>query len=310
MAKRSKSTTNGAQRDVHAAITKTIVAQLEQGTAPWRKPWQAGHPAGSITRPLRHNLIPYRGVNCLVLWLQAVLKGYSAPIWMTYRQSQELGGQLRKGETSTLVVKAGTFERTERDEATGEEITVSRPYSKGYAVFCVEQIDGLPGSFYAPARRVAEHERIDRAERFFAHICATIEEGGEVACYIPALDLIRMPPLSTFDDAAALYATLGHEAVHWTRGKGRLERDTSAKLWNGKAYHAEELVAEFGACFLAADLGLSPDPRDEHASYLAGWLDLMHGDSRVIFKAATLAEQAVDHLHGLQPQAQALDEAA
>ncbi|WP_442504368.1 zincin-like metallopeptidase domain-containing protein [Marinivivus vitaminiproducens] len=160
----------------------------------------------------------------------------------------------------------------------------------------MEQIDGLPESFYAPVRRLTEHERI--------------EEGGEVACYIPVLDLIRMPPLGMFNDAAAFYATLGHEACHWTRGTGRLERDTSAKLWNGRAYHAEELVAELGACFLAADLGLSPDPRDEHASYLSGSLDLMRGDSRVIFKAATLAEQAVDYLHGLQPQGRALDEAA
>ncbi|WGF91051.1 ArdC family protein [Marinivivus vitaminiproducens] len=310
MAKRNKHGPASARRDVHAEITQTIVAQLEQGAAPWRQPWQAGHPAGSITRPLRHNLVPYKGINVLILWLQAVLKGYSAPIWMTFNQAKTLGGQVRKGETSALVVKAGSFDKAERDEATGEAITVTRTYYKGYHVFCVEQIDGLPDSFYAPARHLTNHERIEPTERFFAHTGAQIDEGGEVACYIPALDMIRMPPLGSFDDAESYYSTLAHEHIHWTRDDKRLQRNYSSKYWNGKYAAAEELVAELGACFLAADLGLSPDPRDGHASYLSGWLDLMRGDSRVIFKAATLAEQAVDYLHGLQPQTRVLDEAA
>ncbi|WGF91021.1 ArdC family protein [Marinivivus vitaminiproducens] len=310
MAQRSQPRRATPRRDVHAEITQAIVGQLEQGTPPWRQPWQSGHPAGAITRPLRHNLVPYRGINCLLLWLQATLAGYSAPVWMTYRQAAELGGQVRKGETSTLVVKAGTFEKTEHEEATGEDVTVTRRYYKGYRVFNLEQIDGLAERFDVPERPLAAHARIEAAERFFAATGARIEEGGDVACYIPALDLIRMPPLGAFDDAEAYYGTLAHEIGHWTRGNGRLERDYSAQYWQGQHHGAEELVAELVACFLAADLGVAPDPRDEHIAYLSGWLELMKASHPVIFKAATLAEQAVDYLHSLQPYGEAATRAA
>jgi antirestriction protein ArdC len=127
--------------DVHDRITHQIVAELEQGVRPWHKPWNAEHAAGRITRPLRGNGIPYRGINVLMLWSAAMEKGYAAPIWLTFRQALELGANVRKGEHGSLVVYADKIIRTETDVDTGEESEHAIPFMKGYTVFNVEQID-------------------------------------------------------------------------------------------------------------------------------------------------------------------------
>jgi antirestriction protein ArdC len=130
--------------DVYQKITDQIVAALEQGVRPWHQPWNAEHSAGRITRPLRGNGIPYQGINVVMLWSAAIAKGYAAPIWMTYRQAQELGAHVRKGEEGSLVVYADKIIRTETDAETGEEAERAIPFMKGYTVFNCEQIDGLP----------------------------------------------------------------------------------------------------------------------------------------------------------------------
>ncbi len=122
---------------------------------PWHQPWSVEHAAGRITRPLRANGVPYRGINVLMLWGEAVASGYAAPIWMTFRQAQEIGGHVRKGERGSLVVYASTLTRTEDDAETGEELERSIPFMKGYTVFNVEQIEGLPAHYYAKPRRRA-----------------------------------------------------------------------------------------------------------------------------------------------------------
>ncbi len=141
------------RQDVYSRITNQIVAQLEQGVRPWVKPWNAEHAAGRITRPLRHNGQPYAGINILSLWMAAELQGYAAPIWMTFSQSRELNAYVRKGEKGSLVVYANSITRTEHDEKTGQDIEREIPYMKGYTVFNVEQIEGLPEIYYAKATR-------------------------------------------------------------------------------------------------------------------------------------------------------------
>ena len=163
--------------DIYQRVTDQIVASLETGIRPWMKPWSGEHAAGRITRPLRGNGVPYQGINVLMLWGAAMEKGYSAPIWMTFKQALDLGGAVRKGEHGSLVVYASTFSRTdpspkalakgEADTATGEESERDIPFLKGYTVFNVEQIDGLPAHYLAPAApRLDPVQRIDHAERF------------------------------------------------------------------------------------------------------------------------------------------------
>src|SRR5712672_126953 len=137
--------------DIYQRVTDTIVAELEKGARPWLRPWNAEHAAGRITRPLRGNGIPYQGINVLMLWSAAIEKGYAAPVWMTFKQASELKANVRKGEHGSLVVYADTIIRTETDAATGEEAECAIPFMKGYTVFNVEQIDGLPGRYYPKA---------------------------------------------------------------------------------------------------------------------------------------------------------------
>ena len=150
--------------DVYTRITDKIVSDLEQGVRTWLKPWNAEHAAGRITRPLRHNGQPYNGINILMLWATAVERGFAAPFWMTYRQAIELGAHVRKGEKGSLVVYANTITRTEFDVDTGKEEERDIPFMKGYSVFNVEQVEGLPAHFYAVAEpQLDPVERIEHA---------------------------------------------------------------------------------------------------------------------------------------------------
>lgn len=287
--------------DVYERITGKIVADLEQGVRPWLKPWNAEHAAGRITKPLRHNGVPYQGINVIMLWSASVAAGYAAPLWLTFRQARELGGHVRKGETGQLVVYASTLTRTETDEATGEEVERELPFMKGYTVFNAEQIEGLPAYYYAVAApRLDPVQRIEHAESFFAALGATIGHGGNQAYYAIGPDKVQMPPFEAFRDAESYYATLAHECAHWTRHPSRLDRDFGRKKWGDEGYAMEELVAELGAAFLAADLDLTPEVREDHAAYIGSWLKVLKNDKRAVFTAAAHAQRAADFLHACQ----------
>jgi antirestriction protein ArdC len=289
------------KKDVYQRITDCIVSELEQGVRPWFKPWNAEHAAGRITRPLRFNGVPYQGINVIMLWSAAVAAGFAAPIWMTFRQAKEMGAHVRKGEKGHLVVYADRIRRTETDEATGEEAEREIPFMKGYTVFNVEQIEDLPAHFYAPAeKRLDPVQRVAHAERYFAATGADIRHGGNQAYYTVTRDYVQMPPFETFRDAESYYATLAHECTHWTRHPSRLEREFGRKRWGDEGYAMEELVAELGAAFLSADLDLTPEPRADHAAYIASWLKVLKNDKRAIFTAAGHAQRAADFLTGLQ----------
>ena len=155
---------NTERQDVYTRITGRIIQSLEKGVRPWMKPWSGENAAGRITRPLRHNGTPYSGINILMLWGASVEYGFTSPSWMTFRQALALNAHVRKGEKGSLVVYASTFTRTEED-AEGQEIDREIPFLKGYTVFNVEQIDGLPERFYAKAEPRGETvHRIAHAE--------------------------------------------------------------------------------------------------------------------------------------------------
>lgn len=296
--------TQTPRQDIYSRITNQIIAALEQGVKPWTQPWNAAHAAGHVSRPLRHNGQPYGGINVLTLWASAMSGSFSAPIWMTFRQAIELGGHVRKGEKGSPVVYANTITRAETDEATGDDIERTVPFLKAYTVFNIEQIEGLPGHFYALAESSRNpDERIADAETYFAATRADIRHGGDSAYYSPALDYIQMPPFEAFRDAQAYYATLAHEATHWTRHATRLDRDFGRKRFGDDGYAREELVAELGAAFLCADLGLALEDRADHAAYIGHWLAVLKDDKRAVFTAAAHAQRAIDYLHGLaRPQ--------
>ena len=288
------------RKDVYTRVTDRIISDLEKGVRTWLKPWNAGHTAGKITRPLRHNGIPYQGMNILLLWGESFEKGYAAPIWMTFKQTQELGGHVRKGEKGSLVVYANKLTRTETDDK-GEEIEKQIPFMKGYAVFNVEQVDGLPAHYYGkPENPLPLAERLDHAERFITNTGVTIQHGGNSAYYAPGKDLVQMPPFESFKDRESYYATILHELIHATSHKSRLDRSFNAKRFGDNGYAREELVAELGAAFLSADLGITPEVREDHAAYLAHWLKALQEAKRAIFSAAAHAQRAADLLKDLQ----------
>jgi antirestriction protein ArdC len=292
------------KQDVYSRITDKIARDLEAGVRPWHQPWNAEHAAGKITRPLRFNGAHYSGINVVMLWSESVERGYSAPIWMTFRQAGELGGHVRKGEHGTSVVYASTFKRSEVDEETGEDVERDIPFMRGYTVFNVEQIEDLPAHYYATAAEptLTQEERLAGLEAFFAHTGAEIRHGGNRAYYAPGPDHIQMPHFEFFEGRESYYSTLGHETTHWTRHASRLDRDLGRKRYGDEGYAMEELVAELGSAYLCADLGLTPEVREDHAAYIGSWIKVLKSDKRAIFTAAAHAQRAVNFLHDLQPQ--------
>lgn len=277
--------------DLYAHVTDSIIASIEAGTPAWRKPWTGEK--GGAPFPLRSNGEPYSGINVLMLWLAADEKGYRAPRWFTYKQAQAAGGQVRKGEKSSSVVKYGTFER--EDEKTGEERRL--PYLKAYRVFNAEQIDGLPAEYHGtpaePARDMGT-EADPELDAFFAATGLEIRTTDEPqAYYLPSEDYIHMPPIATFRDAAGYYSTLAHESCHATGHTSRLDR--FSRFNDRKSYAFEELIAEIGNCMVCARLGLTPD-FGQSGAYVKSWLRALNDHKRLIFKAASEAQKASDFL--------------
>ena len=261
------------RHDVYQTVTQKIIADLEQGELTWLKPWTAGNTAGRIMRPLRHNGLSYGGINVLLLWAAAIEAGYSSACWMTFRQAIELGAHVRKGEQGSVVVYAGKISRTDDNEEGNEggEADEARSirFLKSYTVFNVEQIDGLPKHYPLKPEPTAEAvdgslQRIAHADRFFAATRADIRHGGNRAYYSAASDHVQMPHLESFKSAEAYYATLAHEATHWTKHETRLHRQPGARKLGDEGYAREELVAELGAAFLCG--GSRPDAGARHRS--------------------------------------------
>jgi antirestriction protein ArdC len=288
------------REDVYTRVTNKIIASLEQGVRPWVKPWSAEYTAGRITRPLRHNGQAYRGINVLMLWGDAVEKGFVSPFWLTYKQAMEMKANVRKGEHGSTVVYADRFTKTGTD-AKGQEVEEEIPFLKAYTVFNAEQVEGLPEHFYAqPANPLPLSDRIASADAFVAATKAELHHGGNMAFYAPGPDRIQLPAFEAFRDAESYYATLLHELTHWTRHKSRLDRDFGRKSFGDPGYAREELVAELGAAFLCADLGIAAEPREDHAAYLGHWLKVLKDEKRAVFQAAAHAQKASDFLCNLQ----------
>jgi antirestriction protein ArdC len=234
---------------------------------------------------------PYRGVNTLSLWVAAQAKGYERGEWGTYSQWTNNGCQVRKGEKSTTVCFLKfAHDAAETDDGESTKSGSRLLFTRGYSVFNVAQVDGYTPKADAD---MPMPERIAHAEAFFTKIGANVQHGGNQAFYSLASDHIQMPPFSAFTDNVSYYSVLGHEHTHWTATAARCDRQLGKRFCDN-AYAAEELIAELGAAFTCAHLGLSTEPREDHAQYLASWLRVLKTDSKAIFTAASKAQQACD----------------
>ena len=249
------------KRDVYASVTAQIINAIEQGVGNWRMPWHtSGRYAFSPINTTSKK--PYRGINTVCLWAAAEAKGYESGEWGTYKQWQERGAQVRKGEKSTTVVFWKFANNAQESQDDGDEHPGSGSrllFTRGYSVFNAAQVDG-----YAPKPEPEQTipERIARADGFFQGIGADLKHGGNRAYYEPVSDHIQMPPLAAFFESVAYYSTLAHETTHWTAKAERCDRQLG-KRFGDNAYAAEELIAELGAAFVCAHLGLSTEPREE-----------------------------------------------
>lgn len=273
--------------DIYTRITNQIIDAIDSGAGSYRMPWQTSDeftfsPINADSKK------PYRGINILMLAAGAQKHGYNHGLWATYKQWQELGAQVRKGEKATSVVfwKFSNIESEDDGENSGRAI----PFAREYHVFNAGQVDGYEMPKVEP---VNTGERIQNAERFFDALHADIRHGGNRAFYSPATDHIQLPNFEMFASPEAYYSVRSHESVHWSGAKHRLDRNLSRRFGDD-AYAAEELIAELGAAFLSGELGLSCEPRTDHAPYVASWLKVLKNDKRAIFTAASKAQSAVD----------------
>jgi antirestriction protein ArdC len=276
--------------DIYESITNAIIAALEssQGVADCSLPW---HRLGA-PKNLSGRL--YRGVNVVALLASAMRHGYTSQTWATYRQWTEQGAQVRKGEKSTLVVFWKFFDsEAESDDAPTEDRSQSsrRCMARAYCVFNTHQVDG----YTEPIPVLSEAERLENAERFFTSLSGSVRHGGDRAFYSPKADYIQMPPFALFTSGAGYYSTFAHEYTHWSGAASRLNRNLSGRF-GSESYAGEELVAELGAAFLCGTLGISPEPRADHVSYIANWLEILRNNKRAVFTAAALAQKAADYL--------------
>ena len=206
--------------ELYEKIATQIRTQLAEGTLPWHKPW-AVDPDRQVSKPLRENAVPYQGINVLILWGAAIEAGYASPFWMTYRQAQSIGAQVRRGEKATHIVFAKTAKKRETDEY-GDETEVLLPVRRVYAVFNADQIDDLPAKYGAEIPDVNPDDRDAHCEAWFDALGIDVRYGGTRAYYAPGPDRIQMPPFETFESAQAFWSTLAHEHVHSTGHASRL----------------------------------------------------------------------------------------
>lgn len=300
-------------RDLYQEVTDSVVAAIEAGAAgSWEMPWHAAA-AGGL--PMNHTTrATYRGVNILMLGMQAARHGYPVGAWASYQQWQGVGGQVRRGETGSMVVYAGQIVKEGEADSNGDATVARIGFLKRSTVFNIAQVDGVELPAVA---RASEVERVAAAEHLVSESGAVVKFGFDRAYYAPGPDYIGMPDAAAFCATSkqtateGYYSTLLHELTHWTKHESRLNRDLGkVRRFGDEAYAAEELVAEMGAAFLCTRFGIFPEFRADHAAYVAGWLKALKGDKRAIFTAAARASDAVEYLVSKASDAVALAAAA
>jgi antirestriction protein ArdC len=284
------------QMDVYAIVTEKIINMLESGVVPWRRPWTStGLPRNLVSKK------PYKGINYFLL---SATK-YVSPFWLTYRQAREVGGHVRKGEESTIVI----FWKVEDSKRSNEDLEVEETDDKNrrrfllrfYRVFNLEQCE-LPQAVLdkLPKIETYQHDPIEAAERIIANMPnpPEIQYAGSKAFYSPITDRITLPPRELFSSAEEFFGTLAHEASHASGHPKRLNRESIAEAapFGSPIYAVEELVAEMSAAYLCAEAGISPAVLENQAAYVQGWMAKLRGEKRMVVIAAAQAQRAADYI--------------
>jgi antirestriction protein ArdC len=301
-----------ARRDFRQEVTDRIITMLENGVAPWQKPWNPAD--ASLDMPMNPTTgKAYRGGNAIHLMATGLLRGYGDPRWMTYRQAAKMAWQVRKGEKGTQIefweVKAGRDTRSEairagdgeaqRPADEPEENRANRLIHRVYTVFNAKQIDGIPE--WTPKQRTV-FEVVEAADQILKNSGASIlHDQTDRSFYNRLSDSIHLPPIHAFHDGAGYYGTALHELAHWTGHPSRLDRATlnESYRFGDIGYAKEELRAELASVFLAAERGIPHDP-EQHAAYLSSWINVLRRDKNEIFRAAHDASRAADFLLALE----------
>lgn len=282
---------------IYETITNHIVDAIEKGAGDFKMPW---HSKGAGL-PMPHNAKTgglYKGSNTLTLWIAKDAHGYASDTWATYKQWAEMGAQVKKGEKATTGIYWSTFDKTVKNES-GEDDVERRMFGKAFYVFNADQVENYVPAITAQTPDLTQ--TLERADSVIAATQATIRHMGARACYDRVADTITMPDrfrftgTETSDATQSYYSTLLHELTHWTGAPRRLDR-TKGKRFGDPAYAFEELVAELGAAFLCAELGVSNEPRADHAQYIENWLKVLKSDPRAIFSAASCARAASEYI--------------
>ncbi|MEK7538475.1 MAG: zincin-like metallopeptidase domain-containing protein [Patescibacteria group bacterium] len=295
--------------DVHARITDEIIKAIEASGEEYVMPWHQR--AGGMPRnALTHN--HYHGVNTLALWVTCQLRGYTSPYFATYRQWSELGAQVRRGEKASPIIYFKQREAEGEDEPHNDNTPKLPPIMRSSSVFNAEQVDGWQKAEELPEDRTQQLETVDT---FISSLGAEVLYGGDIAAYSRAFDRISMPERRQFvgtetsSATESFYSVLLHEHVHWSGHPKRLNRDLSGRFGTF-AYAMEELVAELGAAFLCADLGIYLHPRRDHAFYVRSWLTVLHQEKTAIFTASSAAQVACRYLKEVALEKSSADQCA
>jgi antirestriction protein ArdC len=290
----------GSRQSLYGEVTARVIAELEAGRLPWVQPWERAR--CGCTMP--HNAgtgRAYSGINVLILWAAVVEGGYASQGWLTYRQAQAAGGNVRKGEKGTTVCYADRFTPKDEEAKARDEDREARhvAFLKRFTVFNGDQCDGLPESFTSLPDYPAEREMVPHAEALIRTSGADFRIGGDQAFYAPQLDFIAVPPKAAYPEPINWYRTALHELGHWTGHASRLDRDLSGGR-GSKDYAREELIAEMASAFTCASLSIRPTVR--HSDYIGAWLEVLREDERAIFRAASQASKAADYLLAFAPE--------
>lgn len=282
------------RQSLYAEVTSRIIAELEDGRLPWVQPWDKA--ACGCTMPQNTGTArKYSGINVLILWAEGIAKGYASQRWLTYRQAEAAGGNVRRGEKGTVVCYADRFTpKAEAEAARGEDREARQvAFLKRFVVFNVDQCEGLPEGYTAPMASPDPVLAIAEADALIAGSGARFQIGGGEAFYSPSHDFVQVPPQAAFHEPINWYRTALHELGHWTGHPSRLDRDQKGGF-GSESYAREELVAELAAAFTCASLGIAPTVR--HSDYIGSWLSVLRSDEKAIFRAASAASKASDYL--------------
>lgn len=273
--------------NVYEIVTDRIIAELEKGTIPWKRPWSG------LERPRNWKTgREYNGINLFLL---------PPGEYATYRQITEAGGHVKKGEKAYIAVfwKFMTIQEEYKDPVSGEMLEYKKevPFLRYYSIFNIEmQAEGLK-SKVLPIR---DHDPIPECERIVTQYTQNngpaIRYGGHAAFYDMIADTLTLPKPEMFKSAENYYATLFHEIVHSTGHPSRLKRNIGT-AFGTEPYSREELIAEMGAAFLAAHVGIDNDTLNGNAAaYIAGWRKELANDPTAVVVAAGRARKAVDYI--------------